>query len=79
MFGGSWFGLNFTRTVRNDGPNLVSFDGKIFMSTLAENDTIRIKTSVSNNAIDSIYTVIKSDDIVIDTPADIYESEYQYE
>jgi len=71
---GTWFGLEFSRLLRNEGEKIVSLQGKVFFSTSGLPDTIGIEMDVSNALIDSTYTLLLNQETMIETPLDSFES-----
>ena len=76
---GTWFGLEFSRLLRNEGERLISPTGKVFLSTIDLPDTVSIERSIPNQQIDSIYSVLTNNEEIIEKPFGVYESFFQFD
>ena len=76
---GTWFGLSFSRLLRNEGDKVVSPQGNTFFSTTSLPDTIKVETDIPDLLIDSSFTLILNDTTILETPFGSFESNFQYE
>ena len=76
---GTWFGLTFSRLLRNEGEKIVTPQGKVFFSTTDLPDTIGGERDIPDVLIDSSYTLLLNHESIIETPLGSFESFFQFE